>query len=316
MWRENMRWLSALDRRLSCPLQKNVSLASLTTWGVEASACFFAAPSQLEDLEIIMKIWAHHPFPLWILGGGSNILLLENALPGLTVHLGNLRSISISSQEAGCGTAEVAGGVSLATLLGVLVRQGWSGCEHLAGIPGTLGGGIMGNAGVREGSVGDVVAWVDTVEPGGLWRRWEGQDLRWGYRFCALRGEPRFIVRCALRLSQASPAVVGSRVRVAMGRRRHQPLGRKTAGSVFKNPAGYFAGALLERCGCKGLVVGGARVSDMHANFIENCAKATGRDILALICECRKRVWETYGLLLELEVQVWGDEAQEALEVH
>ena len=310
-----MRWLSALERRLSCPLQEHVPLAPLTTWGVEGRARFFAAPTREEDLQRVMETWAQDPFPLWILGGGSNVLLAEKELPGLTVHQRNLSHLSLSPERQGNSTVEVSGGVLLATLLGFLVRQGWGGCEHLAGIPGTLGGAIMGNAGVREGAVGDVVAWVDTVEPGGARRRWQGNELQWAYRHCALSSAPRFVTGCALHLYCSTPSAVGARVRTFMARRRHQPVGCKTAGSVFKNPEGFFAGALLEQCGCKGLVVGGARVSDRHANFIENESMATGRDILTLIQECRRRVWNTYGLLLDLEVQVWGDESENALEV-
>ena len=311
-----MRWLSALKRRLACSLRERVPLASMTTWGVEGRARYFASPAREGDLSAIMEVWEHESFPLWILGGGSNVLPLGGELPGLMIRMERSQELSFSSDSRGNVVVDAPGGVFLPFLLGVLAQRGWSGCEPLEGIPGTLGGAVVGNAGGSDGAIGDVVAWVDTVEPGGIRRRWEEGDLRWEYRRCNLHEGTRIVVRCALRLSPSNSAEVGERIRSAMVRRRRQPLGRKTAGSVFKNPEGLFAGALLEGCGCKGMSCGGARVSEIHANFIENDKNATGEEILALIRECRRRVKETYGVLLELEVQVWGDAPEEALGIY
>jgi UDP-N-acetylmuramate dehydrogenase len=198
-------------------------------------------------------------------------------------------------------------GVDLRKIFALTIREGWSGLEFAAGIPGTVGGALMGNAGTRYGDIASAVRSARVVKADGTAENLNKDEINWGYRRSSLsEGEPLVISRVELALRESVREEVISSARLAIASRSLQPAGVRTAGCVFKNPPGERAGKLLDEAGCKGLSSGGARVSPVHANFIENCAGATAADIVKLAIECRQRVFERFGISLQFEIRSFG----------
>jgi len=235
-----------------------------------------------------------------LVGQGTN--LLPSPL-GVRATVVRLLDCSLSFRELADGSSEVVAGCGIpgARLLGELARRGLSGLEFMAGIPGTLGGWLAMNAGTRSGEVGDAVVSVVAFGHDGSRRELSRAECGFSYRACAaLRGMAAF--SATLRLRHDSPDAVRARMREFQSR-RFDFAGMRTAGSAFKNPPGGFAGALLERAGCKGLRIGGAYVSDRHANIVAAGDGATASDILALLETMRLRVESSCGVSLEREIR-------------
>jgi UDP-N-acetylmuramate dehydrogenase len=194
----------------------------------------------------------------------------------------------------------------LKRLFALALDEGWSGIEFLAGIPGTVGGALTGNAGTKRGAVGWSVARVRTIEPGGATVDWGKDEIEWGYRASSLSHGAGVIAGAVFSLKQSRREFVLELAKIAVAERKSQPCGVKTAGCVFKNPEGDNAGRLLDRAGCKGLSVGGATVSRKHANFFENAAGAAARDMIDLARLCAKMVRDAFGVELEFEIKTMG----------
>jgi UDP-N-acetylmuramate dehydrogenase len=180
--------------------------------------------------------------------------------------------------------------------------MGWKGLTDVAGVPGTVGGAVLMNAQVVGAATGDLLDRVEVLTPSGRRRAFRGKELSFGYRRSLFQGTDWLILRVAFRLERGDPACIVDEVETEWNRWRSQfPLEPPNAGSVFKRPPGDYAGRLIEEAGCKGLRVGGAVVSDRHANFIHNVDNASTGDILKLIDEIRRRVYRMSGVYLELE---------------
>jgi UDP-N-acetylmuramate dehydrogenase len=186
------------------------------------------------------------------------------------------------------------------------VEKGFAGMEFAQGIPGTVGGAVAGNAGAGGRSVGDLLEEVTTVEEDGSVRKWKRGEYGYAYRRCSLSSPGRFLAGCRMRLRRASRAEVERDAEAFRRARSNQPGGAKSAGCTFKNPEGDNAGRLLDLSGCKGLRIGGAVVSDVHANFILNAGGAAGSDILRLMERCRDIVFQKTGIALEAEIKFLG----------
>jgi UDP-N-acetylmuramate dehydrogenase len=186
------------------------------------------------------------------------------------------------------------------------LENGWSGLECAAGIPGTVGGAVAGNAGSKTGAVGSSVERVVTLERDGSRAEWSGRGIDWGYRSCPLfEGGDRIAQRVTFRVRRSSRDEVARLAAETMRGRKFQPVSARTAGCVFKNPPGDSAGRLLDESGCKGISVGGARVSESHANFIENHS-GSALDIMSLALLCRKKVLAKFGTYLDFEIKTAG----------
>jgi UDP-N-acetylmuramate dehydrogenase len=210
-----------------------------------------------------------------------------------------------SLSRAGRNVVHVGAGSRLARLVGALADWGLSGAEGLSGIPGTVGGALVMNAGTREGETGPLVRQVWALSPAGDPLTLSGPECGFAYRSSGLGG--RVLLGAELLLGPARAAEVRERTDQLLARRREsQPRGPRTAGCVFKNPPGKSAGALLDKLGCKGLSRGEARVSEVHANFIEARQGATAADIRWLVEEMRRRAREERGVELETEIEMWG----------
>lgn len=285
---------------------RDCGLASFTTWNVGGTAEWLLLPEREEDLVWIARKFCGERVPFEILAGGSNVLIADGLIRTPIVHTVSVKGMNVSVEGKEV-YLECDAGVNLKDLFNLSMREGWSGLEFAVGIPGTLGGALMGNAGTSSGSISSIVASVKTVELDGTVRLRRAEDLVWGYRESAVSsGSARIISQVVLRLCVSDRATVLGKARRAAFGRAKQPRCAKTAGCVFKNTESQSAGELLDMAGCKGLSVGGAVVSPIHANFIENRGGCKASDIVKLILTCRRRVEEMFGVRLQLEIKTIG----------
>ena len=274
-------------------IMENRPLSQLTTLGTGGTAEFFAQPETVSQLQEIVRLARN--IPVYIIGGGSNIVIPDGKISGLTISLRKLDTLS----WRGNFTAEIGAGFSLPGLVKTLRDMSVGGLEFAGGIPGTLGGAISGNAGAGGHGVCEYVDSVNAVDSRGNLIAYGRGDFAYGYRHCGISG---VIITSAVMSwdgSSWNEDVYSS----FMARRKSQPLNFRSAGCTFKNPEGYSAGKLLDECGCKGLRVGGAVVSDVHANFILNIGNATSHDVTELAELCAKRVYDYTGIMLEPEIK-------------
>ena len=241
--------------------------------------------------------------PLRVLGAGSNVLVADEGVRGMVVRLAAppFKDLARVGEEiVHCG-----GGSRLSRVVNALADWGLTGAEGLAGIPGTVGGALVMNAGTSAGEIGPLVRKVWALEPDGTTVALAPSDCRFDYRSSALAG--KLILGAELVLSSGDAPAIRARLdELDAKRRASHPHGVRTAGCVFKNPPGERAGVLLDEAGLKGSTKGGARVSPVHANFIEAEPGARAADVTALIDEMRRRVREERGIELELELELWG----------
>ncbi|MDR1651442.1 MAG: UDP-N-acetylmuramate dehydrogenase [Synergistaceae bacterium] len=300
-----MKRPSAPDLPGTC-VRYNAPLSAYTTWGVGGIAETLFTPRCETDLAAALR-WIHGSGGVfYVLGGGSNVLISDDALGTPVVLMTGISGAS-AEERGDCVMLECMAGTPLREALSLSVKNGWSGLEMAAGIPGTVGGAVAGNAGGACGAVGQSVYRVNVLEPDGSKTEVSGEDMDWGYRKCGfLLGGRRVVLSAVFRLKRSTAEEVSEAVRKVMEGRRSQPVSSRTAGCVFKNPSGGSAGRMLEASGCKGMSVGGARVSELHANFIENAGGCSAVDILSLALSCRKKVEDMFGARLAFEVKIFG----------
>ena len=277
-------------------------LAKLTTIGTGGPARWFARPTSMGLLTAALRFAEQEQLRVAVVGLGSNLLVADTGFDGLVVRLdGSLATIELDGEHAICG-----GGASLAALVRRATDSGLSGIEFGCAIPGTVGGAVRMNAGAYGGELRDVLIEALVVSAGGV-RRHGPDELELTYRHSNVA--PGEVVAVAmLQLRPAPKEEVRATVKAMQARRTAaQPRKARTFGSVFKNPdEGPGAGQLLEACGLKGHVIGGAQISPVHANFIENVGEASSADVASLIGEGRRRVREQFGVELEHEVELLG----------
>jgi UDP-N-acetylmuramate dehydrogenase len=295
----------ALVAALGDAVRFDVPLSRFTSLRVGGAADALATPPERSALARCLRACAEHELPVTVLGGGFNTLVRDGGVRGVVLRLQPLRALR--RDPSGDLVAEA--GVSHATVTRHCVERGLAGLEFAAGIPGSVGGWIAMNAGVPEREVKDVVRAVELVDAAGASRCVDAEALGFSYRRAGLP-PGAVVVAAAFRVSESTREKVQGEVDRHLGKRaRTQPLDVPSCGSVFKNPPGDFAGRLIEAAGLKGRRMGGAEISEVHANFIVNRGGARARDVLALIELARRRVHETSGVELEPEVRIVGREA-------
>ncbi len=263
----------------------------------------------LEALRQVLDVANRHEIPLSVLGGGSNILIRDGGVRGIMLSLrGAFRSCWLQPNADGeTADVKVGAGYSLSRLAMQVGRLGWSGLEFSYGIPGTLGGAMVMNAGTSLGDMsGTLVATRMLCRDGEIY---ELPVSAAGLRYRASSYPPgAVLLEATLRFQRGDASAISSTMRGGYRRRRQtQPLTLPSAGSTFTNPHGRAAGYLIERLGLKGTRIGGAQVSSVHANFITNVARATAADVETLIAHIRHRVQEAYGISLTREVRIVGE---------
>ena len=287
-------------------VQRDYSLARLTTIRTGGPAELFARPGSLEELERLVA-WADaEKLEVGVVGSGSNLLVADVGVRGLVLKLDKeLSTIELEGTRIRCG-----GGARLPTVSARAAQAGLTGIEFGVSIPGTVGGAVRMNANAYGGELARVLEWVDVVGPAGTERRTPA-ELGFAYRRSSLH-PGQVVARASFALQEAASADVKATLADMRARRKAaQPSGIKTFGSTFKNPEdpraeNRTAGQLLDAAGCRGLRIGGAGFSAKHANFIENQGEASTADVVAVMAEGRRRVLERFGIALEPEVQALG----------
>lgn len=284
----------------------NEPMAKHTTMRVGGPADVLFLPDSAGEVARALAWAGELGVPALLMGNGSNLIVRDGGVRGLVISLGERFSrIRVQGEEL---TAQA--GASLKRVAAAAQEAGLSGLEFAAGIPGTLGGGVAMNAGAYGGQVSDVLVDAQVLLDGEAVTLTRA-EMEMGYRSTVplKRGLP--VLSARFRLTRDDPEAIAERARRFNAlRREKQPLSFPSAGSVFKRPAGQFAGALIEAAGLKGLAVGGAQVSEKHAGFIINLGDATATDVLKLIAEVQRRVQAHAGVWLETEVRIVGtDEA-------
>lgn len=286
-------------------------LARHSTFRIGGPADLLCVPETRKDLISIMRWVTEYEVPWVALGNGSNILFSDKGFRGVVIKIRGAGPVSgtLWDIERDGNRVHAGAGISLARLARFCAGVGLSGMEWGTGIPGVVGGSIRGNAGAHGWEMGDVVESVEAAMPSGEMVTLSGQALGFSYRHSQL--DPAALITCATFVMQpGDPDVIRKRIQeYTDSRKRTQPSADQSAGCMFKNPPGDSAGRLIDISGCKGLQVGGAVVSELHANFIVNLdGQATASDTLNLIDQIRTRVHENTGVTLDLEVRVMKSE--------
>lgn len=280
----------------------NQSGVDLTTFGVGGEIAQLWSPSTMSALQEGMVSIHGSGITPFVIGRGSNLLLRDGGFPGVIVKLsGRFERVTLDNEELIAGAA-----AKLSSLVVLGIHQGLSGVEFATGIPGTVGGAFMGNAGSSGNWLGEVVEWVEVVTWQGEVVRLTKSEISLSYRKTVLP-IAGVVTKVAVKLSRSSSQAVSAACRAYYQRKwQTQPLAAKSAGCVFKNPQGLSAGYLIDRLGFKGLTQGGAKVSERHANFIVNTGGACASDVLQLMERIWNAVHEADGLDLEPEIQIVG----------
>jgi UDP-N-acetylmuramate dehydrogenase len=294
--------INSLAHSLKSPILCQEPMKLHTTWKVGGPADIFISLACSEELTPILKFRQDHRLPLFVCGRGSNLLVKDQGIRGMVLSVSShLKGFSIEG-----GIIRAKGGVALARLVKEAAAAGLSGLEFAAGIPGTVGGALLMNAGAHGGSMADVFAKAQGTTYAGEERVFTDQDVTFGYRCSSLMGQEVIITGVELHLEPGDKDQILKKVRKHMAIRQARQPKEASAGSIFKNPPQGPAGMFIERAGLKGMKIGGAQVSEKHANFIVNTGSARAEDILALMQKIKDQVYEQFGFILEPEVRIIG----------
>jgi UDP-N-acetylmuramate dehydrogenase len=280
-------------------------MANHTTFRVGGPVDFLVKARNPQDVRAAMQAAADSGAPCRVIGCGSNVLVSDAGLPGVVVQIGPAMS---SIQVDGC-TVRAQAGATNEQVAEAALAAGLSGYEFASGIPGSIGGAAIMNAGAYDGEFRDVATSVLCLTPAGELREIPAAEANWGYRHSMMMDEGYIVLEATLRLSPADPAEIRAKMDdLAERRSSKQPLELPSAGSTFKRPTGYFAGKLIQDAGMRGHRVGGAMVSQKHCGFVVNAGNATAADVLQVIRDVQDAVRESAGVELETEVRMWGFE--------
>ena len=289
-----------------CLVKPQIPLSQLTSFRVGGPAEWYVAPRTLTELEASFE-WAHHnDLPITLLGAGSNLLISDRGLSGLVIGTRRLRQ---STFDLETGLVTVGAGEPLPRLAWQAAERGLSGLEWAVGIPGTVGGAVVMNAGAHGGCTAEHLVSVAVLLPNGTTQVLTPKDLNYAYRTSRLQGKQWLVTQATFQLQPGlDPALVTAETSKHLNHRRTtQPYHMPSCGSVFRNPGQHAAGWLIEQTGLKGYQIGGAQIAQRHANFILNCGSATATDIFQLIRLAQREVEAKWRLWLEPEVRILGE---------
>jgi len=296
---EELRGLPDADVLTDEPMSRH------TSFRIGGPADVLVLPRTFAAVGEVVRIASRHDLPLHLLGDGSNLLVRDGGLRGVTLKIAeNLGAVEVQGERI---AAE--GGARLARVSRLAAEASLAGLEFAGGIPGTVGGAAIMNAGAYDGEMGDVIAEVETIDEGGEAHCRPREELSFEYRDSLLRRAGDIVVRVVLELKPGNrEGIEAHMAEIQQQRRDKQPLSLPSAGSVFRRPEGDYAGRLIEDAGLKGKRIGDAEVSPKHAGFIVNRGSATAADVLALIDQVKDTVAEQADVELELEVRIIGED--------
>ncbi|MBQ7903439.1 MAG: UDP-N-acetylmuramate dehydrogenase [Oscillospiraceae bacterium] len=274
------------------------SMKKHTTFKVGGNAMCIAMPDTVEKAGVLIKFLKENNISYYILGNGSNVIFNDNGFDGVIIKTSNLNFMEIENN-----TVTVGAGMLMTSFSKAMQLKGLSGVEFCYGIPGNIGGGIYMNAGAYGGEISNCIKSVNYLDENGNLNTISKEECHFAYRHTEFMNHKWMIVSAVFEMQQGNSEEMLAFMEDIMQRRKDkQPLDKPSAGSSFKRPAGYFAAALIDECGLKGLTVGGAQVSEKHAGFIVNTGNATCRDIVNLADKVAQIVLEQKGVVLEKEM--------------
>lgn len=282
-------------------IRSDEPLAPYTWFRLGGRAEYFAVPRNLDELSQLVRRARDEQLAVRLLGGGSNLLIRSETVPGVVIHLNEpaFAEIRVTGNTVFAGA-----GAKLGHVISTSVREGLAGLETLVGIPGTVGGALHGNAGGRSGDIGQWTCRATLMTRDGELLERRDDELVFAYRQSNL--DELVILGGEFKLEPDDPALLTKRMQKQwIVKKANQPLSHQSAGCIFKNPRGMSAGMLIDQAGMKGMRVGGAEVSDRHANFIVVEPGAVSQDVLRLIELIKTRVSERMGVELETEIEIW-----------
>jgi len=288
------------------PIRAHVSLAGLTSMKVGGAAEYFISPRSADELAASLAWASDCQLPITIIGAGSNLLISDDGLAGLVICTRHLRGIEFDEQT---GQVTAAAGEPVARLAMQVASHGWAGFEWAVGIPGTVGGLVVMNAGAQGGCAADCVVEVQTVTLAGETKLIYPKDLDFSYRTSALQESPYLVTGATLKFQTGGqPEAIAADTEAKLkARHTTQPYHLPNCGSVFRNPLPQFAAKLIQDAGLKGYQIGNAQISELHANFIVNLGNAKAQDIFSLIEHIKTVISDRYGVVLETEVKMLGN---------
>ena len=276
-----------------------------TTFKIGGPADLFVEPTTMAELSFALRTIHEFDVPVTIIGCGSNILVKDGGIRGAVVSVRHMTQIMDCNDNVLC----IGSGYMLKDASELAWENGLTGLEFAIGIPGTLGGAVFMNAGAYDGEMSHVVTAVRAVDFQGNIKEYDASHLDFGYRHSVFHDNHEVIGEVIMTLKPGDKNVIKARMdELTEKRESKQPLEFASAGSTFKRPPGYFAGTLIEQTGLKGLSVGDAQVSHKHAGFVINTGSASAKDVLDLIAEVQRRVYDQHGVHLEPEVRMIGED--------
>ena len=284
----------------------NEPMANHTTIRVGGPADWMLVVTRLDEMIELVGLSRKAGIPAMVVGGGSNILVADKGIRGFVI-INRCEAIEMPT----AGTLECEAGVPIKAASRYAIERGWECLEWACGVPGTVGGAVVGNAGAYGGCIADNLAWADLLHTDGRIECASAAQLEFSYRSSVLKRVPSLerplVLRCAFNLKPGDTAELERRAQSYTRQRTERIPSEPSAGSVFKRTLQFPAGFLVEQCGLKGYQVGGAQVSKLHANVVINTGNASAADVAQVINHMRRQVWENHGLQLELEIEFVGD---------
>ena len=290
-----------MEVRINEPMMKH------TSFRAGGAAEWFAVPEQAEELKAVLAACKKADIPWYVIGNGSNLLVSDKGFPGVIISTAKFDRLEVDGTEITVGA-----GVMLSKLANTAYRAGLTGLEFAAGIPGTVGGACVMNAGAYGSEMKNVLKSVTVLTAEGNVETLPAEELELGYRTSVIPKRGYLVLEAVVSLAEGNMEEIKAVMDdLAFRRKDKQPLEFPSAGSTFKRPEGYFAGKLIEDCGLKGFSVGGAQVSEKHAGFVINKGGATASDIYSLCKKVEKKVQAEFGVSLEMEVKLLGNFEEE-----
>lgn len=278
---------------------KGELMSKHTSFKIGGKADIYASPKSLEELVSLLKIGKTANIPVSLVGNGSNLLVSDEGIEGLVVNTLKMKKIALVSEDEIFAEA----GASLTAVCVFALKHSLAGMEFAYGIPGSVGGAVFMNAGAYGGEMKDIVTKVQSLDKDLNLVERHLDELGLGYRESIFKTNGEIITGVTLKLKKGDSTEISKQMELLMGKRQtSQPLDFGSAGSTFKRPVGYYAAALIDECGLKGLSVGDAQVSEKHAGFVINKGKATCSDVLKLIEKIKDTVYTQKGVKLDTEV--------------
>ena len=287
-------------------LLENEPMSKHTSYGIGGPASAYITPYDRKDLAQILQFAHKNKLPIYFIGSGSNLLVADQGINGIVVSPAR----SLKKLEIDGNSIRAESGVMLGRLVKECMKNNLSGLETLVGVPGTLGGALVMNAGAFGGEISNYLQSVEIMKMNGSTKTYKTKDINFSYRFSSFK-QDEFIILASFILPNEDPNIIKQKKNIASsGRKTNQPLKFRSAGSVFKNPEKFAAGYLIDKVGLKGKKIGGAEISTHHANFFINHGNASAEDITKLIKLAKKSVFEKFNIELELEIKTIGIESK------